>query len=206
MANVEQNYEEGNTTPSRPIDAIPAEQPSPKDSTKVLMSFEEPYYTYLQALQDVWRNSYRQVEKVNNDYSRGLQDMWADVQKRSEEAYSKYMTALQGAMGIENAQASYEDAYSNYLRDLQNAWGPADYLRWSEAYQDYVRKLQQAWEPEAVQKGYEEAFRAYISSLQKTWMQIDANTIDAASLARISQSMATAAYSAANTQVAGYGY
>jgi acyl carrier protein len=71
-------------------------------------------------------------------------------------------------------------------------------MQFEQAYVNYVRAMQEAWVE--AQRQSREAYVGYLQSLQQIWTNVDVRKLDPQSLLAMSQVMAMAAITTANTQ------
>jgi hypothetical protein len=116
-----------------------------------------------------------------------------DVRERFADAYDSYVRALQEGWRPEETQKRLEAAYLDYVRAMLEAQAPQDSVKRFEAYLEYARALQDAWLPQEVRQRLEEGYLNYVRALQAAWAQVDANVLDATTLAAIAQSTLAAA-------------
>jgi acyl carrier protein len=89
-------------------------------------------------------------------------------------------------------------AHQETRRDSASAAQFDPQMQFQEAYVNYVRTMQEAWSE--AQRRSREAYVAYLQSLRQIWINVDVNQLDPQMLLAISQAMAVAAVTTANTQ------
>ena len=103
-----------------------------------------------------------------------------------QEAHRAYLAALQNANL--QAQRPFIDAYAGYLQAVGSS-SPNEPLNAVYAYHEYVRSVLEAAHGGEASKLYDDAYREYVRALKAAWGSVDADSLDAASLSAIVETM-----------------
>jgi hypothetical protein len=117
-----------------------------------------------------------------------------DIRQMFGEPYLKFTKSLQDAVTHPELNQHAAEAYGEFMRVLQDTWKEADQKRPKEAYEKYVNAVQEALSPSLVQERSRDAFQAYLQAIHEAWNRVDVNSLDAASLAAIAESMLRVAW------------
>lgn len=122
----------------------------------------------------------------------------ADPTRGFDAAFSAYVSALQDAVGPPDVQERINDAHRAYVEVLQGALSPEPVQQQAtEAYHRYCQALQEALAARDARERAAGAYAAYVRAVRDAWAGADADRVDVHSMARISQSMTTVAWTAA---------
>jgi hypothetical protein len=119
------------------------------------------------------------------------------VQERFVEASQQFMQALQAAWTPMDIQERGSLAYSQYLQALQEASVSDVQQRVAQAYAVYAQVVQEALQRPEIQEQVRAAYREYVRAVREAWLEVDVDSVDAALLAEISQSVLSSAWMAA---------
>ncbi len=160
-------------------------------------------------------------DRIYSDYQLALQEIQADARRSFDEACSRLSRDVHKARVDEFLSA--QESYNNYLALYQKSQkdpnqfpatevfqGYRDYVKVYEAGRTETQKIcaeaEQACRKEMernqeeVRAKWRAAFRDYVLNLQKAWSEVDPDTVSAANLALVGQSIMAACTSAASEE------
>lgn len=119
-------------------------------------------------------------------------------------AYATFLQAFQPAWMATEVQQEGTQVYQEYMQVLQEAMDHEIQKRMIEAWKRYLAIMEKPLSAEELQANISEAYQAYLQSVQHVWKETDLKTINALTLAAISQSLSMASWlAAAATGVSG---
>lgn len=136
--------------------------------------FQKAHVGYAQLQQEAHMSTQKHIEETYRNYASLMRTSSEEVQKNYEDAYRSLATAVQDAIGQDDAQNRIEDAYRGYgetmrgiAEDVQN--------RVTGAHRDYVSKMQEG--QVANQKDNYDAYRNYLRTMQDAWSKLDVDAV-----------------------------
>lgn len=172
--------------------APPREEATSEDVRK---RFQELYGQYVNALQDAHQNLQRSYGKAMQSYAETLQSELSSI--GAQEPFRQYMEGAQTAWKQQDA-GLYAETNRKYVEAIQETQ-VALQQSYDDAVRNYAEALQQLWRDG--QQQLQDAYLTYVRSLKDVWTQVDADSIDAATLATVAQTVLLAA-ACANITVA----
>jgi hypothetical protein len=146
------------------------------------------------------RTSRRDDERPKEDSKEGAvatPGSSRDISQRFARAYADYVQALQQAWMPQEFQQRAMEA-SRQFADAQEASSAEEFRkRAAQAYRSYAQAAQDTLTPQEVQRRTTEAYRDYVQTLKEAWSEIQADDLDATTMAAIGQTIVAGAWSSA---------
>lgn len=157
-------------------------------------AFEDAQFRYQQAVQEAWHTAQRTIADLQESHAREQQELASDIQQRSLQAHMAFSKSRQESEAEQGFERRFDAdrAFAQTHQELQEE----AHKRSAEAQQNFVRALQEIAEKAQTENPYRDAYVAYLQAIREAWSTVDVNVIDPASLAAISNSVASVASSA----------
>ena len=156
--------------------------------------FESYYSQYQLVLHKILTHAQRRFSEAQELFSRETYKAQMDGFLSTQEAYHNYLTEYQRAQMDPEGKSPSDvyKAYREYVRVYQEAQDTMQKVV-TQAEQAQQRELEQV--REEVRAAWEAAYWEYIRDLKGAWTDLDAQALDAGTLAAIGQSLIAAAAS-----------
>lgn len=179
-----------------------ASAPRQTGSNDIRRVFEDAHRDFVKEMQEAWQGAQESAAEVNQKHFQAQNELQAESQRRAWELHNNYLRALLDASGTEEGQGRAANIHGDYVRQQQELQAEIQQRAW-ELHHQHVRSQAETQEELNVRDRFEQIYRSYLQNLQSAWAKVDVKSLDPASLAAISQSLAAVA-SAASSTVSGY--
>lgn len=179
-----------------------ASAPKQGGSNDIRRVFEDAHRDFVKEMQEAWQGAQESAAEVNQKHFQAQNELQAESQRRAWELHNNYLRALLDASGTEEGQGRAANIHGDYVRQQQELQAEIQQRAW-ELHHQHVRSQAETQEELNVRDRFEQIYRSYLQNLQSAWAKVDVKSLDPASLAAISQSLAAVA-SAASSTVSGY--
>jgi hypothetical protein len=190
-------------TQKKPAEATTAAKPKGRKterssgSSDIRRLFEEAHQNFVRETQEAWQSAQDTVAEVNQKHFQAQHELQAESQKRAWEIHNDYQRALLDASGAEEGQERAAKVHSDYVRQQHELQAEIQQRAW-ELHHQHVRSHAEVQDNLNVRDRFEQIYRSYLQSLQRAWAEAEVSSLDPASLAAISQSLAGVASAASN--------
>ena len=183
--------------PSTAEDTAPSSRRKPVQSVNT--TFDRHYLDYQLALHQIQADAKRSCGEAYDRMSREIHKVQVEAFLSGQEAYHNYLNLHERSQKDPNEVpvAEVSQAYRDYVKVFETGQAATQKAAADaeQACRDEVEKCQAD-----VHEKWRSAFRDYVLNLQKSWNNLDPDTVNAATLAAMGQSIIAASCSAASEE------